>query len=215
MIRRFTLVLLLPLALAGCAASGRYLKVLRTNPDPAMRVKAIEGLAGLTFEGEKRAQVVEELASAALDINEEVRVKAIEALGKIGGPEAREALVRVLLGEDYKRAALRELTEADKLGGEIPDALLSIGRIQTDLDELKKAERALTDCFKIVSALPPYEAGQHLTSLKYALDNLRMRYEARDDQEAAKRVAAKLTEVEAKIAETGAQGGGMPPMFPY
>ncbi|MBI2299982.1 MAG: HEAT repeat domain-containing protein [Armatimonadetes bacterium] len=208
MSHRFLTALLGTAFLAGCSASGRLLSLIETSPEGPKRLQAVEQLGQRSYAGPQEEKVVAALSAATRDGDEQVRLKALETLGKLHTKAARATLVSALNGRDFQEAALREYDTALKLGGDSPEVLLGMARIQTDLDKLDDARRSLLDAGKLVETMDSYQAGRYLSDLKYGLDNLRMKYEPKGDRDAADKLLPEIAKWTAKVEEMEKQRGG-------
>lgn len=220
-VRARTLILLVVAALlGGCSASSRQIKALAQDEDAGRRAAAAEALGKLTLTGDKLDRAVDALAAATTDPSPAVRLAAIEALGKLGGERATQALIDSLRGANFGHAALASFQVANNLGGESPEVLIGLARSQTEQgDETSLDEAALTlnRLASVLEGLGPQVMQQHIYSLKFGYDNLKMKYEQLDLTEKAAALEPKIAAAEAKIEElnaSGAGGGGLPFTMP-
>lgn len=208
MSHRLVTALFAVVLLAGCSASSRLVALLQTSPEGPKRQQAVEQLGTRSDAVASQDKVVQALAEATRDGDEQVRLKAVETLGKIHTKAARAALVAALNGRDFQQAALSEYALSQKLGGDSPEVLLGMARIQTDLDQLDDARRSLLDAGKLLDSMESYQQQQHLYNLKYGLDNLRMKYEAKGNREVADKLLPDIAKWSAKVEEMEKQRGG-------
>jgi hypothetical protein len=210
-IRRF-LGFVAVLSLWGCSASQKSINSLRKSADPAVRAAAAEQLGTVALQGEQRDRAVAALADATLDPNENVRLKAIESLGKLGGPAARKVLVDVLRGREYQVAALKELVLTNRLEGEEPEAAAALAKAMADVadsvDDLKKAQRELESLEKLIETADPQTASRHYYDLEAGYQQLADKYARLGDPAAAVAASRKAATYQQKVAEAEKQGGG-------
>lgn len=203
-------VILPALVLSGCSASKRQIETLRRAEDAGQRAAAAEALGQAALKPERRAEVVEALREASVDPSPEVRAKAIEALGKLGGPEATAALADALTGHNYTAAALGSFGNANSLAPDSPEVMLGLARSQTELggpDHLKAAEESLDDLGKLLEQIDPQQAQQHIYALKFAYDNLKLKFQAAGNAAKVKALETKIAAIDAKISTLDTSGG--------
>lgn len=210
MLRHFLRFLLLALVLAGCSTEQRAVRTLRSSADPAVRLAAVERLLTSEPDDEARPGVVKALADAAMDPDQPVRLKAIEGLGTIGGLEAKQALLDIVEGRNYARAALAEYRATDRLTGESGDVLLAMGQAEMSLGELRQAEKSLSGATSVLEASEGYDVQRTLYGLLFALQDLQSRYDQDGDTKGSERVGKLLERVGEKQKSMESQGG-MPP----
>jgi hypothetical protein len=195
-------------ALAGCGGVKSDLDTLRTAPKAPSRATAAERLGGRKVSGPDRQKVVDALVEATLDPAPEVRVAAVRGLAKLGGDEARQALLDVVAGRQHARAALRQYEVANELSPNQPDILTGLARAQTEVGQLKEAEQSWDDVATIVESGDPQAAARQLQDVSFGYMNLRMAYERDGKTKDAERIAKKAARVDEKMKEAQAQGGG-------
>lgn len=203
--------------LTGCSASQRHIDTLRRDEDAARRAAAAEALGNSSPSDERKPAVVAALREATADPSENVRQKAIEALGKLGGPEATAALAAALTSKNFTAEAFSAFKNANSLSPDSPEVLLGVARTATELggaENLKTAEETLDDLAKLLDQIDPQAAQMHVYSLKFAYDNLRLKFQQAGNNAKVKELEGKIAKAEAKIGELNAAnpagGGGLP-----
>jgi hypothetical protein len=205
---RLVLAIACAFALSGCLLGSSALKVLAESTDAKQRASAAEQLGKSPASGKQQQKVVEALVQATMDVDTDVRTKAVEALGKLGGDDARQALVDVLAGKQYARAALKHYSVANGKAPDQPEILMGLARAQTDLGKLSDAEKSLEHCVKVVKNLDENQGGRFWGQISGGYTTLRMALEKAGDKQALERVAKIDAEVEEKVHESQRQGGG-------
>ncbi|MBI5834449.1 MAG: HEAT repeat domain-containing protein [Armatimonadetes bacterium] len=199
------------LALAGCQKSGPT-QALLTSTDPAQRAAAATALSGTNPAAKNAKEIVTALAMATADTDKTVRKAAIQALAKVGGPDARQALLDVVRGRQYTRAALEQYKAIADKHPDVPEVLAGLAKAQTDLAQYAEAEKSLDSLNRIADALDPQQAGRFMNDLRMGYENLRMVYQRTNDKVGAERVGKAADAVSAKL-QAMPQGGGMGGMF--
>ena len=198
-------------ALSGCQKSGPT-EVLLTSADAAKRSQAATALAGTKPTAKNAKEVVAALAMATADADKTVRQAAVKALAQVGGPEARQALLDVVRGRQYTRAALTQYKAVADRHPDVPEVLAGLAKAQTDLAQYKEAEASLDSLGRIADSMDPQQAGRFLNDLRMGYENLRMVYQRTNDKDAVARVSKSLDAVSLKL-QSMPQGGGMGGMF--
>ena len=127
-------VMVLVAGLVGCGSRQMKLREQLVSESVEERLQAVERLRQWDS-----PTAVELLQQALLDPDETVRVTAVEALGQRPEPEARQALLDVVQGEYWRKAALREYEKAVELGADEAGVRIAMGRLYKDLGNPDKA----------------------------------------------------------------------------
>ena len=210
---RFVAVLAGCLALAGCQKNSGV-QVLLTSTDAAKRAAAATSLGGTNSTAKNAKDVVGALAMATADPDKNVRKAAIGALAKIGGADAQQALLDVVRGRQYTRAALVQYKAIAEHHQDVPEVLAGMAKAQTDLGQYKDAETSLDPLGRIVDAIDPQQGARFMNDLRMGYENLRMVYQRTGDKAGADRVGKAADAVSTKMQAMPQGGmGGMGGMF--
>ena len=195
--------------LLGCSASSRQIAALKNTPEPAARVAAVQELAKVPADGEKRNKIVAALTQATVDPDPAVRKAAVEALGKQGGDQARAALLSVVQGKNFAKAEFDQLNAADDAGGDSPELLGKLGQAELDLGETKKAFRHFKDLEREIEGQEPQQAMQQLFTLRNGYTRLQTMFLDDNEGDLAKEVGDRLAKVDEQLQAAQEAGGGM------
>lgn len=202
----FLIGLIAAVMLVGCSSGSKALKTLSSSDDPAARAAAATELGQGDYSDERRPEVVAALRDATLDPAVEVRTAAVEALAAVGGDEATEALIAVVNGNHYARATLEQI---EKVDAHVPEVYLTEAQAQMALGNLDEAAKALDRADDALEDADPQTAMQNYYQLKFAYDNLRMRFSDAGRNDQALALQKKGDAVQEKLDELQQQGGGM------
>lgn len=198
-------------ALVGCGGRPAT-QTVAVATDAAARARAATNLGRVSAGAAGSTAAVEALAAATTDPDESVRQAAIKSLSEIGTADARQALLDVVRGRQYTRAAYTQYANLRQRHPDQPEVLLGLAKAQLDLREYQGAEENLTATWRIVQNMNEQESGQYLMQLQSSMQNLRANYIMAGNQEGADRMQTALEPVEKAAQEAMAhagQGGGM------